>query len=102
MSKMLTLAQIKRAHPCNRDPKIFEAVFGDSVEVTFEGITKVALAFDWNFASRHLLTPKQQKHYREILLPQFRQIDRLTENRDERRRRAMAVAFYRAYNSPTE
>jgi len=98
--KVLTLAAIKAAHPCNRDPALFTQLFGDEVEVTYEGIMKVAIQFDWPFAARHLLTEKQNHFFNAICLASFRAIDRQTEDRKTKRQRAMAAAFYRAYNSP--
>ena len=98
----LTLDDLKATRPCNADLALFEALYAEGGEVTVEQALRGALKFDWLKASHVLLTPKQQQHFKMLMLIAFRGLNRVKDPDKSKRRRAMAGAFCAAYNSPKE
>ena len=54
MTAIITLKQLTDARACSEQVALFEATFGDSVNVTVAKARKVAGKFDWCFAVRFL------------------------------------------------
>ena len=50
MTAIITLKQLTDARACSEQVALFEATFGDSVNVTVAKALKVAGKFDWHFA----------------------------------------------------
>ena len=54
MTAIITLKQLTDARACSEQVALFEATFGDSVNVTVARARKVSGLFDWDFARRFL------------------------------------------------
>jgi len=54
MTAIITLKQLTDARACSEQVALFEATFGDSVNVTVARARKVSGLFDWDFAVRFL------------------------------------------------
>ena len=98
----LTTADLAEAGACMKETTLFKEIFGEGNICTYERVMSVALKFDWPFAARHLLTEAQQRHFKTLIALAFKNIDSRSDRTQEKRRRAMANAFYKAYNGPTE
>lgn len=98
----MTAAQLVANKACGRETAIFIEHFGDGNEVTEERVMSVALLFDWPFAAKILLTPRQQQEFRTRTLAASRGLRRIKDPDQSKRRQAMAFAFYKAYNGPKE
>lgn len=100
MIRWLTLDQLKQGRACPRETKIFVEAFGEGNECTHERVMSVAQKFDWPFAAKILLTPRQQEHFRTLVLAFSRGLRRINDPTQSRRRVALAEAFYKAYHGP--
>lgn len=88
---------------CKPSRDAFKRLYGEEGNVvTQERVMEGALVFDWIFASRELLTPKQEQHFKNLMVNAFRGLRRVNDPTQEKRRKAMAFAFFQAYNSPLE
>jgi len=65
----ITIEQIRAAKVCSGTIDRFEAIFGESVEVTEEAASKVASEFFWDLAASHLLTPAACAAYEKSVAP---------------------------------
>jgi hypothetical protein len=98
----ITLADLAAAGACVTETAIFKDHWGDGNVLTYERCMSEALTFDWPFAARHLLTDLQERHFRALIAVDFRHIPVGSDPTQEKRRRAMCRAFYKAWNSPKE
>jgi hypothetical protein len=94
----LSLDQVKRTHGCEENSRLFLTMFGQGGEVTYERCMASAHCIDYAFASKKLLTPLQQAVFRSIFLGEMKRVDRSIENKEANQRRALAFAFFKAYN----
>ena len=99
--KQLSLADLKAARSCDRDMKIFADLYGEAGEVTHERVMAGALQFDWS-RCHILLSPRQRQYFKVLCLAAFRGVERQADPNKSRRKKAMANAFFLAYNSPLE
>ena len=97
--KHLTIQNLKAAHACSVETARFAELFGEGNEVTHERVMSVAQKFDWMFAATHLLTKRQYMYFRVLILNASRGLRRLNDPDQSKRRKALANAFYLAYNS---
>lgn len=102
MTTKITLDDLKRRYACNRDTALFKEKFGTEVPFTEEGVAAVALDFDWAWGAAHLLTPRQQRFFKQKMLLSFRDLNRGRDPDKSRRKKAMAHAFFLAYTLPKE
>lgn len=100
MTRRITLAQLRQHLSCNHDRILFEKYFGEGGEVTVEKVMAHAQEFDWLTAAKMLLTPKQKQYFKLLVLNASRGLRRITDPQQTQRRKALAMAFYRAYMSP--
>lgn len=100
--KPITLADLAAAGACNNETALFKQKFGEGGVATLDLVVSAALEFDWMFAANNMLTPKQHQHFKLKMALYFRGLNKVNDPGQERRRKAMALAFYEAYNSPTE
>lgn len=63
MSRILTLARLKKAGACSEQIDRFRRLFGEQVEVTEALCAELAHAFDWGWAAEHLLSPLAEEVY---------------------------------------
>lgn len=102
MAKILLAAQIKDAHGCPHDTKLFEELFGEGDEATEERAVQFGDQFDAYDAARRLLTSRQQAHFKALVRAAFRGLDRSVDPKKVKRRKALALAFVKAYNGTEE
>lgn len=100
--KSITVADLAAGGACVPETTLFKEMWGEGGEMTYEKVMASALKFDWLFAAQHLLTTQQQRHFRAQVTADFRQIRPDRDADQSRRRRAMAKAFWLAWNSPEE
>lgn len=100
MARTLTIEHLSQARACPRETAIFKRLFGDGNECTLDRCMEAAPHFDWVFAAHHLLTPKQQAAFKANVMAGFRQVRRMADRDKQKKRRAMAHAFFKAFNSP--
>jgi hypothetical protein len=72
----ITYRQLCLAGACNSQTALFKRLFGASVEVT-EELCITHPEFDFEWASRHLLTIKQRAEYKRIKGPALVENDRV-------------------------
>ena len=102
MAKAITTEQLVKAHACPRETVMFYQSFGAGGEATEAHFLSVATKFDWPFAAHILLTKRQQQEFKVRCLAAFRGIRRGKDVDQRKRRTAMALAFYQAYNGVAE
>ena len=100
--KDITLADLAAGGACVPETARFKEHFGNGGALTKERALSVAQDFDWLFASRNLLTAKQEQFFKLRMMLYFRGLARVSDPDQKKRRQAMALAFYEAYNSPEE
>jgi len=101
--RTMKLADLTDNGACRPSREAFKRLYGeDGNVVTLERVLQGADDFDWVFAGQHLLTPKQQALFKNLVIAGFRLVNRVDDRDKTKRRKAMALAFYKAYNSPLE
>lgn len=100
--KPIFLAQLTDNGACRMSRTQFKAMWGDGGEMTLDKVMESAPHFDWMFAAKNILSDAQYKLYRALMLQSFRFLNRVDDPTKVKRQRAMALAFYKAYNSPLE
>lgn len=95
----LMLTDLQAGGACKKETQLFIDKFGEGNEATYERVMSVALTFDWMFAARHLLSDAQQRYFRAQIVSEFRNIRPDRDADKSRRKRAMAKAFWLAWNS---
>ena len=65
----ITLKQLRLKGACWEQAQLFEAAFGEAVEVTMDNALKYADKFDWTWAAEHLLPAPAEKAYWEATAP---------------------------------
>jgi hypothetical protein len=78
MPKTLTYAQLKSAGACANQRKQFKTLFGLSVEVTEALCLFVSDQFDWDWASRNLLSPAAQAEVDKVRAAARAEVDKVT------------------------
>ncbi len=103
MERSISLADLKDNGACRPSREAFLRLYGEAGNVmTLERVMAGAQEFDWVFAGKNLLTPKQAAHFKNLVISAFRGVARQSDPGQQKRRQALAFAFYQAYNSPTE
>lgn len=101
--RRMKLADLTNNGACRPSREAFASLYGEEGNVvTEERVMQGALVFDWVFASKELLTERQQDTFRALMLQGFRFLSRVNDPTKEKRKKAMALAFFKAYNSPLE
>ena len=101
--RSMKLADLADNGACRPSREAFTRLYGpEGNVVTEERVMAGALDFDWLFASKNLLTERQQDMFRALMLQAFRFLSRVNDPAKEKRKQAMALAFFKAYNSPLE
>jgi hypothetical protein len=99
----MKLADLQDNGACRPSRDAFKSLYGeDGNVVTQDRVMEGAMVFDWIFASRNLLTAKQEQHFKNLMVNAFRGLRRMNDPTQEKRKKAMAFAFFQAYNSPLE
>ena len=65
----ITLKQLRLKGACWEQAQLFEAAFGEAVEVTMDNAVKYADKFNWQWAAEHLLLATALKAYEEAVAP---------------------------------
>jgi hypothetical protein len=65
----ITLKQLRLKGACWEQAQLFEAAFGEKVEVTMDNAVQYADKFDWQWAAEHLLPAPAEKAYWEATAP---------------------------------
>jgi hypothetical protein len=76
-SRTLKLQTLIDKRACAAQVDLFRASFGDSVEVTESRCAEHALAFDWDWASRHLLGAPALAEYKRVCASAWAEYDRV-------------------------
>ena len=63
----ITLKQLRLKGACWEQAQLFEAAFGEAVEVTMDNAVKYADKFNWQWAAEHLLLATALKAYEEAM-----------------------------------
>lgn len=101
--RIMKLTDLVNNGACRPSREAFKRLYGeDGNVVTLDRVMAGALEFDWIFASKQLLTDKQEAMFKALMLQSFRFLGRVNDPTQEKRKKAMALAFYKAYNSPLE
>lgn len=101
--RTMKLSDLTDNGACRPSREAFVRLYGaEGNVVTMERVMEGALDFDWVFAATNLLTPKQQAYFKSLVIQAFRLVNRVEDRDKVKRRKAMALAFYKAYNSPLE
>lgn len=100
MACKITLSQLRKAHACTPQVSLFEATFGEEVEVSAALALKYASKFDFSWAARNLLSPQAYKSFRAAMTPASEAYDIATAPARKAYRAAIASA-YKAYDATT-
>jgi len=74
---MLILQTLIDKRACTAQVDLFRHIFGESVEITSALCESVAAQFDWNWASRYLLTPAALAEYERVQGPALAEYERV-------------------------
>ena len=77
-SRTLTLKQLTDACACKTQLDLFQATFGDRVEVTVELAISVADKFDWTWAADNLLSYHALAEYNKAKAPAWAEYEKAT------------------------
>ena len=91
MTAIITLKQLTDARACSEQVALFEATFGDSVNVTVAKARKVAGKFDWYFAVR-FLDDEGSAAYKAAMAPAYAAYEAAMAPADAAYEAAMAPA----------
>jgi len=101
--RTISLSTLADNNSCRPSRDAFKRLYGEGpLPATLDRFLAGAQDFDWVYGARHILTEKQYSHFRNLMVNSFRGLQRVHDPDRKKRNRAMASAFYKAYNSPTE
>ena len=89
----ILLSDLRAAGACADQVALFEARFGDGVDVTEALCLSVADLFDWNWAAGYLLPALARVEYRRALAPALAEYERTVAPARAEYERALAPAW---------
>ena len=95
-SRTLTLETLKAKRACAEQLRLFESMFGQSVEVTEALCVEVSAKFDFAWAAQRLLSLDALAEYERVTAPAWAEYKRVTAPAwaEYKRVRASALAEY--------
>ena len=101
-SRTLTLETLKVERACAEQLRLFESMFGQSVEVTEALCVEVSAKFDFAWAAQRLLSPDALAEYERVTAPAWAEYKRVKASAWAEYKRVKAAAFARAYIGDTQ
>ena len=96
-SRTLTLETLKAKRACAEQLRLFESMFGQSVEVTEALCVEVSAKFGFAWAAEHLLSPDAWAEYKRVKASAWAEYKRVKASAWAEYERVTAPAFARAY-----
>jgi hypothetical protein len=94
-NQTITVEMLVKMGACHSQVMLFRRLFGKSVKVTLKGCVKAAQQFDWNWASRNLLTATAEKAYQEATATAWKAYQEAKAPAWKAYQEATAIAFAR-------